>query len=337
MRKLLNNISLDLKISSRNWFLVITIVLAILYSLIINFLIPAKFEIPQTGIVFLDLTSDKSWESLFILSDEKAVIASSEENLIEILKKTGSIGITFREESAVVTFQGYEDQKVQDLIKETVSNFYYMRTPEGAQNKVEIEEIGKSSGFLPFNIKTIPLLMATDIVLLGFMFIGVMFFNEQKEKSIYAYRMTSAGAFTYLLSKVLVNTLLSLIFGFLFIILTGQFGIDFFQFFILIFLASFIMSTIGILIGQFFGSLSEFLPALLGVLLIGMLPAIQFFNPLISVDLFKIIPSYPVMYGTQTLLLGNGSIWREFLIPLIEIIILFPLTCFIIKKRILKK
>jgi len=185
----------------------------------------------------------------------------------------------------------------------------------------------------------VPMLLAADILLIGFLFVASMLFQEKKEHSVSAYRVSPGGTINYIMSKALVNVILSVCFAIIFGIFTLGFNINYPAYFLIITIAALMMTLIGILMGQFFSSLSDFLYIMLAFMILMGLPIFTYMNPNFRFPGIELIPSYQIVFSVDSLM-RTGWEWSKltntFLILGIELILIFMLTTYVTKKHLIK-
>ncbi|MDN5342662.1 MULTISPECIES: ABC transporter permease [Oceanotoga] len=331
IKTLLNTLKIDFKVAFKNSFMLIIIIMAIIYILLINFVLPEKLEMSQTQVIAYDSTSQKIFENNF----KNLTYINDKDKLKEsLLKNESAIGIILKENTAEIVLRGYESQTQINNIKAIISNLYSRN-----YKSYEIITLGKEVNKLSFNKKMLPVLIATDVIMMGFLFIAAMLFQEKQEGSISAYRVTPAGTINYILSKVLINSFLAIIFGIIVAIFTIGFQINYIIYTIIIFISAFLVSLFGLFLAQFYSSISDFIYIALIFNVIAALPVMGYFNPSLYINIFKYIPSYPVMFGIDTLMTSGdiSNSLKTLIVPIIELLIISPLTYITIKRNLIRR
>lgn len=182
----------------------------------------------------------------------------------------------------------------------------------------------RDGGTRPFTITTLepdrPALTASDllipvglvfeVLLLGFLFVAVMVFQERQEGSFRAYRTTPAGAWAYVLGKVGLWTLLTSIYGLVFALLTIRFAMPLARWLpllALILAGGACMTALGYLVSLFFSGISDWFFIGVGILVLNMLPQISFVMPAFSPRWLRFIPSEPALFATRDVVFGTGG------------------------------
>lgn len=185
----------------------------------------------------------------------------------------------------------------------------------------------------------VPVFLTYEVVALGFLLIAVMIFQEKTEGSIHAYRVSSSGTTIYILSKVVIFTLMAVLYGVVVTISTVGFNIDYATLLSLIVLASIFMTLLGLLVSIFFNNISEFLFVPFRVILIMQLPTISYINPSFAPGFIKWIPMYAVLFGFREALFSTGK--ENYLFPFLIILIagigVLSAACYYaVKKRLMR-
>ena len=165
----------------------------------------------------------------------------------------------------------------------------------------------------------IPIGLVFEVLLLGFLFVAVMVFQERQEGSISAYRTSPGGVWTYVLGKVGVWTLLTTAYGIVFGLLTTRFsmsGTQWLQLFLVIVTGGAFMTALGYLISLFFRSISDWFFLGVAVLVLNMLPQISFAMPAFSPRWLSYIPSHPALFATRDIVFGYGG-WERVTQPVV--------------------
>lgn len=337
MKRFLNTLKLDTIIANRNWLFLIIIVIALLYVGLVNWIIPEEINVElNSNQIILDNTKSKMFEKIMVSQNKSITVANSTEELNNFLEKNdNSIGIIFNEKSAEIINQGYESKKQINFLKATINSLY----TQPKNNTIQTKVLENSEKKLTLNKKMFPILLATDVIILGFLFAATMIFQEKSDGSIYSYRVTSAGTSNYILSKLLVNIFMGIIFSLIFAVFTIGFNFNYGGYLLIVILSSAFITLLGMFLGQFYNSISEFIYIIMTLSIIMSLPVISYMSPGFSFDIFKIIPSYSVIYIIDGFLKGfTPKIFNNTIMILsIEIIVMYFFTYISIKKHLIRK
>ncbi len=344
MRRFINLFKQDTLIIIRSGLQYAVIFISVILIVLINFVIPEKLEFKNTEL-FFDSTQGKIMEPFLLAAGvEKDKIFSNYDDFIKALEEDRkSIGIRIEGTSADAKFtifsQNTESIKNVNLEEAALESVLENIRGTGKKAGYRIETLREETSPIPFNKNLIPVFLTYEVVALGFLLIAVMIFQEKTDGSIHAYRVSSSGAAIYILSKVVIFTLMAVLYGVVTTVSTVGFNIDYLNLLLLIILASIFMTLLGLLVSIFFNNLSEFLFAAFGVLIIMQLPTISYMNPTFAPGFIKWIPMYPVLFGFREALFSTGK--ENYLFPFLIVLIagigaLFALCYFAVRKRLMR-
>lgn len=344
MKRFINLLKQDTKILLRSGLQYAVIFVSVVYIILVNFVIPEKLELKSTEL-FFDNTEGKILEPVLLAEGiNEDSIFSDYDGFIKALEKDGdSIGIqiegTLDNAKFIIFSQGTESAKIVNLeeavLKSVIEN---LRGTSGLPG-YRIENLREESSPIPFNKNLVPVFLTFEVAALGFLLIAVMIFQEKTEGSIHAYRVSSAGTFTYILSKVAIFTLLALLYGVITTVATVGFNIDYLMVILLIALASIFMTLLGLLVSIFFNNISEFLIAVFGVLVVMQLPTVSYINPSFAPEFIKWMPTYTWLFGFREALFSTGKenyLFPYLIILIVEIGVLFTGCYFAVRKRLMR-
>ncbi len=341
MKKLWTLLKVDYTMALRSNFILITLILAILLAVLINFVLPEKLN-TEMNTYILDRTSNTRIATfLNAAGDEgsaiKIEVTKSEEELTTKLTKSNGAGVIFEDDKVIIVKQGYEDEATLNLMTATIN--LLTKKLSGVYSPTSFKYTvlePQSTEKLPFNKFMIPPLIVLDVFLLGFMFIAAMIFQDKKEGIINAYRISPINIFGYITSKVVINSSLSIALSLILVAATVGFHMNYLHYFVIVTLSALLISSLGMLLSQFYNSLSEFMYVLIAFSLIIAIPVISYSQPSFSVPFFKYIPSYPIMFEIKNIIssVQSKEIWSLSLLLAVELAGVLVLVYFT-SKRIL--
>lgn len=203
----------------------------------------------------------------------------------------------------------------------------------------EIRTLTPEPEKISLNRFVLPTLIVFEVMVLGFLFTAVLLFQEKQEGSLKAFRVSPAGTLTYLLTKLIVWTVLSGIYGTVLILATLGWKVEYFHVLPLLLLGSGMMTLFGIATAAFFNNISQWMFVGVGILVVNMIPQIAFVNPTLSGGWYEFIPSHPMLITVREVLLyGNVSgAGHTNLIIGIEFAAIFIAAYFIIDRKLMKE
>ncbi len=345
LKRFVNLFNQDVKVVIRNKFLTVVLLLAFVIAGLINFVIPEDVKITPKEL-FFDNTTERIWEKelikrgmeidrFYYSRDELHKAVQEDKNSLGIIAEGSLEDTTF-----TIIRQGTETQEIINVLDATLENgVRELRNLENAEG-FGVEFLRSRSEPIPFNKNLIPVVLVFEVVMLGFLIIAVMIFQEKQEGSIRAYRVSPGGVLEYIFSKAAVITLLGLVYGGIIVLLTRGFGIDYLSLTILIVLTSTLITLMGLLLSVFFRNISEFFFAAIAILIASGIPAISYMYPSFAPPFMTWIPSYPVVFGVREILFSTGK--EGFLAPLIWVLllenaVLFAASSWAVRRKLLKE
>lgn len=311
-KRFLNLFRLDMTVAFRNYFHIVVIILVVLISVAINFVFPKQIKLTPNELIFDD-TEGKVFEKFQLEHGvDKSRFYQSREALEEELEKNNqALGIimegTLDNAKFIILHQGTESEEIINVLDATIEEALNLIRERTDKIGHRVEYLRPKSEHVPFNKNMIPVMVVTEAIMLGFLLISVMVFQEKEEGSVRAYRVSPGGVMEYILSKSAVNVLLALVYGGLVILFTMGIGVNYLAIFSIIILASFFMTLLGLSISVFFRNLQEFLFVGVFVLAVCGFPLASYLTPSFAPDFMTWLPSYPVLFGLREVLFPTGK------------------------------
>jgi len=159
----------------------------------------------------------------------------------------------------------------------------------------------------------VPIILVFEGMLLGFLFVAVMVFQEKQEGSVTAYRTSPGGVWVYVLGKIGVWTVLTTLYSILFAFLATRFsmtGSQWLQLTALMITGAGFMTALGYLVSLFFKSISDWFFVGVAILVVNMLPQVSFAVPTFSPAWLSWIPSQAALFTSRDIVFG-GTGWNN--------------------------
>ena len=336
--KIWSSFKKELIIASRGFYFYIELGFAIVILLVILFAIPENFStttseylyfnLPQQGKeIFKDTVMENdldgksemveieaagnTYEAELIVTDEQKIyILDSEEAVRELAASERNLGAVVElDENNRLYYryylQGYESTRLKNLI-----SILFNESTEVLEQRINDQEVRiLSSGYEPLTDRenTIPPLVAFSGSLMGMFVMAAYIFLDKKEGVIDAYAVTPSSVWKYLLSKVFVLLLTSVVSGLIIIMPVMGFKINYGLIILLLLTTGFFASTIGLLIASFYDNMIKAFGVIYLLFFILMVPGIAYFIPGWDPFWIKIIPTYPMLQGFKEIILPKGD------------------------------
>ncbi len=344
-KRFFNLLGQDIKIAMRNYFHVVVIVLALLMSAVIHFVVPSEMKLTPNEI-FYDATEGQVLTSLLDeLGVESERIYQGRQALVDtVTNDSGFIGIvmegTLERAEFTIYHQGSEAAQTLNLFDASLETILASMRGEDNALPLRVLYLRDRTEPIPLNLQMIPLIIVLEAVLLGFLLIAVMVFQDKEEGGVRAYRVSPAGTLEYILSKSVVNMLLALLYSIIIIVSTIGVKVQYLPVLLLILLASFLMTSIGLAVSVFFKNLEEFL--FVGVFLMSILglPMVSYMSPSFAPRFLTILPSYAVLFGIREILFTTGKggfILQTLLVLLVQSLLFFGIGYMAVRSRLMKE
>jgi len=328
----------ELKLASRSFYFYIEIVMAGIFLFLLLFVIPEYFDhrvdeylyydVPDSAWgsfegELLEMDEDGSAEVVEIELDKEIISGSlyqTEENNYYVLddqKQAISLadserafaGVIHMDELGEVTYtyymQGYETDRLRNIY--AVFHNESMDVLESAFDAQDVQVLHQDQILLSDRQNILPSFLTFNGSLMGMFILASYIFLDKKEGVIKAYAVTTSPVWQYLLSKVGVITLTSLVTSL--IITIPVMGTEANYLAMLAFLlgTGFAASALGLIIASYFDDITQSFGVLFGLVIFLMLPNIAYFIPTWDPIWMKYIPTYAMLEGFKEILLPGGD------------------------------
>ena len=331
LQRLFSLMKKDMKLVTRNWFLLITLFIALVFILLVNFVIPQDINM-EPQVFVLTQTKDPALQAFGqgLSQKENGQEVSDRQTLEKHLNETsGSIGMvlsgTSQDPQVEFLLQGYENEKVKAILLLEMKD--YLGHING-KNDTRVSYVGKVVGQrdIPFNHSLLPLFLLMEPVLLGLFFIATLMFFEKSEGTTKAYVVSPGRMKDYLLSKVLVMFLLGLMSMYLVTFLTIGFNANLGLMFVIALAGSLFGSGLGLFISSYFDNLSKAMIWIISFSLLLSLPFASYYMPNFSPIWIRIMPTYSLLFALKECVYQTGQVevvWQAILTSGVLGILLF--------------
>ena len=341
--KLLSSIKKELILASRGFYFYVELLFALVILAVLLFAIPQNFSnirteylyfnLPQQGKeIFINniLENDpgaesemveieadgKTFDAELLVTDESEIYIMDSEEAVRTLadseKVLGAV-IELNDKNQLYYkyyLQGYESNRFKNLISILLNE-----STEVLEDRINNQEVRPlSTDYEPITDRenTIPPLIAFSGSLMGMFIMAAYIFLDKKEGVIEAYAVTPSSVWKYLMSKIFVILLTSVVSGLIIVMPIMGFRINYGLLLLLLLTTGFFASTLGLLIASFYDNIMKAFGVIYGLFFLLMVPGIAYFIPGWDPVWVKIIPTYPMLQGFKEIILSNG----EFTYPL---------------------
>jgi len=249
-------------------------------------------------------------------AEDELVFVDSRADLEQQLRdRRGATGLVIEETEGTpkitILAEGSMPEERLNTLRASLAGLLSPEAAEGAGDRpFRVTSLRPEGSALTPSDLLIPIGLVFEVLLLGFLFVAVMVFQERQEGSVRAYRTSPAGAWAYVLAKIGLWTLLTSLYGLAFAALTIRFGMPLAQWlplFALIIAGGACMTALGYLVSLFFTGISDWFFVGVAILILNMLPQISFVMPAFSPRWLRFIPSEPALFATRDVIFGSGG------------------------------
>ncbi len=344
MKRLFGLLKKDFKIAFRNFFFLIIFVVSLILVSVTNFLIPEKINTDAKLIYAVEniQVSEHNILLKYLESQSSSIKASSREQVVEEMKKDRStMGIIItnsnNQPALEIIVQGYENEKS----KEALALSFEAMLKAGSIDTSNIETIvlkdAKDFNSIPLNKGFVPLILLNEPVMLGFILLATLIFMDKEEETAKAYMTTPGGISRYLLSKIILMSVLALMSTILITVFTIGFNINWLHLVLIIIAGSVFSSTVAMVMASFFDNISKAMVWILALSLVFTVPMASYFIPSFAPGYIRVMPTYGLMFAIREAIfpMGNPSIIYENVIILSIIsLVLYGLSIVLYRRSI---
>ena len=342
MKRFFSMFMQDLILAYRNGLILIIWVLLVVMVALMLFL-------PKQLKVHNEMILDKSNGAILTtyLKDQGVgdgvVYLDEQEFYEELEKKPNKVGVVFSGDLENPVFEFITNSIVAEVNLNLLKSSLDSAILDLKGEKVDELPVTYLRGVLtspPFNLKITPIALVFEVVLLGFLFVAVMMFQEKQEATMRAYRVTPAGPLNYIFSKNLLFIILSLIYGLPLVLIGFGLGINYGLLLVVVVLSASMMTLISLFIAVFFKNLSEWFFIGVSLMVLNSLPSISYAMPSFAPKWITWIPSYPAVFAVRDVLF-HAATWVDIQPTVILLVVLnvvgFFMAFVAIQRKLLKE
>ncbi len=341
IKRIFFNFLKEVKIGWRGNYFLLTVGIAIFYIVFIQFLLPGFINQNTNVYIFTEIDFEIDYKDIQIEEFENVFFVNNLDELHSKLDRNReSFGIyisgTESNPKVELFIQGNEDEALKEVYKISILNSFGILS-ENNFNKIYLNS--EISSPIKMNYYMIPILLLTEAVMVGIVFVFTMIFTEKNEGTIYAYSITPGRIFEYLLGKVLYLIFLGLIFTSVFCLPLFGFRVNYLELFLVIALGSFFSTSVSLIFASFYDNISQSLFSMLALNLVLIVPMFSYLIPSFNPPIMRIIPTYGILFNLRNILFnGYGDlIYSDLLLILLEGIVFFLISSVVYNRMIKKK
>lgn len=337
--KLWHSFTKELKLASRGYYFYIEIFMAVLLLLILLFAVPEEFnskseeyismDLPEEMVIALRegiLEADIDGQSEFVemknqgevisveyfeSDDTKMYLFKNKETMIHMTEEERpSVGAHMSlDESGNISYeyymQGYESEKLRNVF--LIFHNRDLNELTAINDKQEVRSLGSNYELLTDRENVIPSILTFNGSLMGLFIVAAYIFLDKQEGIIKAYAITASSVWHYLMSKVGVILVTSIISSIIIVVpIMGQ-QVNYPLLLLLLITSGFFVSSLGMVIASFYKNLMQAFGIIYAVIIVLLLPNIAYFVPSWEPLWIKLIPTHPLIQGFKETIMVNGD------------------------------
>ncbi|HSW09752.1 MAG TPA: ABC transporter permease [Bacillota bacterium] len=302
----------DIKLVVRNHHLTIVVAVAVLYALLVRFLIPAELAF-EPNLVIWDRTATRAIATWYRETEPgRAKVVDSEAAYEEALREANRIGVKVTgdrlPEELELTFQGFEGMRSRRLL-EAIFSFQVTAMLRGVPPgfPATVLRPGEGGEQPALNLSLVPVLVLFEAAMLGMLLSAVLLFGEKDEQTLRAYRVSPGGIAEYLLARSLTMSILALISAAVLTLLTVGPAANWPVILAVVFLGSMTLTLAAMVLASLFRNVGQFYLPYFLITLVLMLPMVVYFQPGMRLPLIDLLPTYPLVYALREAYFPTGS------------------------------
>ncbi|MBF4695878.1 ABC transporter permease [Fusibacter ferrireducens] len=338
--KLWYNFSKELSLSSKSWYFYVELGMAVIILLILLFVVPEDFDSKGKSYYYLDLPqvlkdrymktlleddlddvieivevgADKNTYDarLYETDESKIFLLDSIEalNAISDSKRVPTVHVRVSESNQMVFtyyLQGYETQKLQNLLLVYHNRLAGHDVIKAYSDNIEIRSLYQEVAPLSDKENMIPVFLTFNGSLMSLFVIAAYIFLDKSEGIIKAYAITTSSVWHYLLSKIGVIILTSILSTLIITvpIMGGQ--PNYFAMILFIASSGFFAASLGLFLTSYYKDIVEAFGAMYIVIMIMIMPNISYFTPSWDPNWVKVIPSYIMLQSFKEIISVRGN------------------------------
>ncbi|MFW5787982.1 MAG: ABC transporter permease [Halanaerobiales bacterium] len=337
--KLWSSFIKELKLASRGFYFYIEIFMAVLILAVLLLAVPENFNNKQTEYIHLDVPEmvEKSYlqemgnqnlegsgekvdikvngdviqSRLFNTEDKKIFLIDNKEDLVKLADKKRSLGTVVKiNQNNKLEYeyylQGYEPQRLKNLY--LISQMKDTDTLATALEKQDVRPLASDFENLTDRENILPVILTLNGALMGLFIIAAYIFLDKQEGVIKAYAVTASSVWQYLMSKIGVLLVTSILSSLIVLIPVMGTQPNYLLLLVLLLTTGFFASSLGLLIASFYDNIMQAFGTIYIFMLVITIPNIAYFIPGWDPLWVRMLPSYPILYGFQEILLETGDI-----------------------------
>lgn len=314
-KKLIYSFLKDLRLSVKSFYFYLEMGMALLFVLVLVFVMPENFEAQVDVHAYLDIEESYKASLKEVLEEGEQMsltLHTSRDEVVKAMEKErSSVGLFIRYRGDEMTYeyilQGYESDVFINIMRTSIEQ-EELEKLLGDSKQVEVVTLDKDAEKLSDRLNVLPVLLVMNASFMGLFIIAAYVFMDKDEGTIRAFAVTPARVWEYLLSKVMVMLLTGIGSGLIVVIFVAGTKVHYLHFLVLLIATNIFGSVVGLLIASYFDTMLKAMGALMSAIVILALASLAYYNPAFSPLAIRMLPSYPMIFAFREVLLEKVDI-----------------------------
>lgn len=310
MRRFARLLGQDLTLAWRNGHVAVVIAIALLMVALVIFL-PEEISTGPSEYVLDTISGAPVRDALVELGAQADGLPAGRVEFDALMSEhTNATGVVIagtleRPQIEIIQRTAMPEESI-NLLRATI-DLVIRSVRSGSAPEIPVDRIRPQAESIPLNLSGVPVFLAFEVGILGFLLVAVFVFAEKQEGTIRAYRVTPGGLWPYIASKTAVFTLLAVAYGVVVVLVAVGFAANWFAILGLVVWASALMTVFGLGFAVWFDNLSHWFFPGLALLVLNMLPFFSYIYPVFNPGWVQVIPSYGLVFALREALFPTGE------------------------------
>ncbi|MBN2261114.1 MAG: ABC transporter permease [Clostridiales bacterium] len=332
----------ELQLSSKSWYFYIEIGMAVILLFILIFVVPKetdnktdeylyagllpseyvdliyrgileeededekyeRVEIKVGGDVFGADLFETDMQNIYFVDDREAVLRLAEED-----KEIGVEIMVGKEGELVYKYylQGYESTRLRNLYMMLHNNIVNYKLIDRHMDRQTVINIEDNPVILNNRENIVPVFLTYNGSLMGLFIIAAYVFLDKKEGLIQAYAVTASKVWQYLMSKVGVLIVTTMVTSLIIVIPVIGLKANYLLLILLVVITGFTFSSLGLVLTTYYKDMMQSFGAFYILIMIMIIPNVSYFTPGWEPGWLKWIPTYHLLESYKEVVSGGSD------------------------------
>lgn len=263
-----------------------------------------EVEVEAGNQVFKAVRYETEESKIFILESKEALDAFSE------VERVPAVHVRVNEKKQIIHtyyLQGYETEKLQNLLLVYHNRLAGHDVIEEYSDNIKVRKLYQDDVPLTDKENLLPVFLTFNGSLMSLFIIAAYIFLDKNEGILKAYAITASAVWHYLLSKIGVIIVTSIVTTLIITVPVMGLQPNYPAMLLFIVSSGFFAASLGLYLTSYYKDIVEAFGAMYIVIVIMIMPNISYFTPSWDPNWVKIIPSYVMLQSFKEIISVNGN------------------------------